>query len=83
MARFLDVHPTGGVDEEMLKKMQNELPDEFGVTTEDIMYNIEDDKVFCLIEAPDKNSVEKHHAKYGIKCEWIVEVKTTSSKRTG
>ena len=54
MARFLDVHPTGGVDEEMLKKMQNELPDEFGVTTEDIMYNIEDDKVFCLIEAPDK-----------------------------
>ena len=83
MARFLDVHPTGGVNEAMLKKMQNELPDEFGVTTEDIMYNIEDDKVFCLIEAPDKNAVEKHHAKYGIKCEWIVEVKTTSSRRTG
>jgi Protein of unknown function (DUF4242) len=82
VARFLDVHPTGGVDEEMLKKMQNELPDEFGVTTEDIMYNIEDDKVFCLIEAPDKNAVEKHHAKYGIKCEWIVEIKTTSTKRT-
>ncbi|MGH9983347.1 MAG: nickel-binding protein [Nitrososphaeraceae archaeon] len=83
MARFLDVHPTGGVNEDTLKKMQNELPDEFGVTTENIMYNIEDDKVFCLIEAPDKNAVEKHHAKYGIKCEWIVEVKTTSSKRTG
>jgi hypothetical protein len=82
VTRFLDVHPTGGVNEEMLKKMQNELPDEFGVITEDIMYNIEDDKVFCLIEAPDKNAVEKHHAKYGIKCEWIVEVKTTSAKRT-
>lgn len=60
MARFLDVHPTGGVNEDMLKKMQNELPDEFGVITEDIMYNIEDDKVFCVIEAPDKNAVEKH-----------------------
>jgi hypothetical protein len=47
------------------------------------MYNIEDDKVFCLIEASDKNVVEKHHTKYGIKSEWIVEVKTTSSKRTG
>jgi len=47
------------------------------------MYNIEDDKVFCLIEAPNKSSVEKHHAKYGIKCEWIVKVKTTSTKQTG
>jgi hypothetical protein len=80
VARFLDVHPTGGVNEEMLKKMQNELPDEFGVITENIMYNFEDNKVFCLIEAPDKNAVENHHAKYGIKCEWIVEVKTTSTK---
>ena len=81
MTRFIDVHPTGGVNEEMLKKMQNELPDEFGVTTENILYNIEADKVFCLIEAPNKNAVERHHAKYGIKCEWIVEVKTTSAKQ--
>lgn len=81
MTRFLDVHPVGGVNEDMLKKMQNELPDEFGVVTENILYNIEDDKVFCLIEAPNKNAVEKHHAKYGIKCDWIVEVKTTSTKQ--
>jgi len=83
LTRFIDVHPTGGVNEEMLKKMQNELPDEFGVTTENILYNIEADKVFCLIEAPNKNAVERHHAKYGIKCEWIVEVKTTSAKQIG
>jgi hypothetical protein len=75
------VHPTGGVNEEMLKKMQNELPDEFGVITENILYNIEADKVFCLIEAPNKNAVERHHAKYGIKCEWIIEVKSTSNKQ--
>jgi hypothetical protein len=83
VARFLDVHPTGGVNEDILRKMQNELPDEFGVTTENIMYNIEDDKVFCLIEATNKSAIEKHHAKYGIKCEWIIEVKTTSVKQAG
>jgi len=38
VAKFLDVHPPGGVNEDMLKKMQNELPDEFGVITENIMY---------------------------------------------
>lgn len=68
-----------GTDEETLKSMQNLLPDEFGVVTENIMYNIEDDKVFCLLEAPSKHAVEQHHAKHGMKCEWIIEVKTTSS----
>ncbi|MPZ06214.1 MAG: DUF4242 domain-containing protein [Nitrososphaeraceae archaeon] len=66
------------MNEDVLKKIQNELPDEFGVTTENIMYNIEDDKVFCLVEAPNKSAVEKHQAKYGITCEWIMEVKLTS-----
>jgi hypothetical protein len=42
---------------------------------------IEDNKVSWLIEAPNKYAVEKHHAKYGIKCEWIVQVKTTSTKQ--
>jgi hypothetical protein len=74
------VHSASGVNDDMLKKMQNELPDEFVVTTENILYNIEADKVFCLIEAPNKSAVEKHHAKYGIKCEWIIEVKTTSTR---
>jgi hypothetical protein len=83
MRKFLDVHPTGGVNEEILKKMQNELPDEFGVITENILYNIEDDKVFCLIKAPSKSAVEKHHTKYGIKCEWIMEIKATSTKQMG
>jgi hypothetical protein len=78
VAKSLDVHPTGGLSEDKLKKMQNKLPHEFGVTRENIMYNFEDDKVFCLIEAPDKNAVEKHPSKYGVKCEWIVEGRATS-----
>lgn len=70
------MHLTGGANEDTLKKMQNELTDEFGIATENIMYNImyniEDDKVFCLIEAPDKNAVEMHHAKYGMECEELL-----------
>jgi hypothetical protein len=38
--------------------MQNKLPDKFGVITENILYSIEDGKVFCLIEAPNENAVE-------------------------
>jgi hypothetical protein len=36
-------------------------------------------QVFCLLDAPNKEAVEKHHGnKYGIKCDWIMEVKTTA-----
>ena len=36
-------------------------------------------KVFCLLDAPNKEAVKKHHEKkYAVKCEWIIEVKTTA-----
>jgi hypothetical protein len=38
-------------------------------------------KIFCLLDAPNKEAIEKHHdKKYGIKCEceWIMKVKTTA-----
>jgi hypothetical protein len=67
-----------GFDEESLSKVQTELPDEFGVTTENTLFNIEADRLYCLLNVPNKEAVEKHHEKYGAKCEWIMEIKTTA-----
>ena len=77
MPKFLDSHHMKGVDENTLRNAQNSLKDEFGVTHENIMYNEKEDKLFCLLDAPSKEAVEKHHQKLGIQCEWITEVKTT------
>ena len=53
--------------------------DEFGVKHINILYNTEANKIFSLLDAPNKEAVEKYHEqKYGIKCEWIMEVKTTA-----
>jgi hypothetical protein len=66
-------------DEETLQKAQNLPIDEFGVKHLNILYNSEADKVYCLLDAPNKEAVEKHHEnKYAVKCEWIMEVKTTA-----
>jgi hypothetical protein len=65
-----------GFDEEKLKQAKNSPKDEFGVTHSDILYNKEEDKLYCILDAPDKQSVEKHHEKFGIKCDWITEVNT-------
>jgi hypothetical protein len=78
MPKFLDVPSLKGYDEESLRKAQNSPKDEFGVTPVNIMYNKEEDKFFCLLDAPSKEAIIKHHEKYGFKCDWITEVKTTA-----
>ena len=60
-------------------KTQDTPKDEFGVTHDNILYNKEEDKFYCLLDAPNKDSVVKHHGKHGFKPEWITEVKTTKA----
>jgi hypothetical protein len=52
--------------------------DEFGVKPENMFYNKEEDRFFCLLDAPNKEAIEKRHARFGLKCEWITEVVTTA-----
>jgi len=78
MPKFLDVHSLKGVDEETLRKAQDSPKDEFGVIHDNIKYNKEEDRFFCLLDAPNKESIVKHHEKHGFKCEWVTEVKTTA-----
>lgn len=78
MTKFLDSHPMGNFNEEALKKAQKAPPDEYGVTHENILYNEKENKLFCLLDAPDKDAVDKHHQKFGVKCDWITEVNTTA-----
>jgi dTDP-glucose pyrophosphorylase len=75
--KFLDVHSLKGFDEETLRKLQESPKDEFGITHINMMYNKEEDKFFCLLDAPNREAVENHHNKAGVKCEWITEMKTT------
>ena len=78
MTKFLDAQEMHGFDEDNPRRAQQSPADEFGVKHENILYNKEDDKLFCLLDAPDKEAVDKHHQKFGIKCDWITEVKTTA-----
>ena len=82
MPKFLDVHTLKGFEEETLKKLQTTPVDEFGIKHLNIMYNQQEDRFYCLLDAPDKQDIhiqiENHHIKHGVKCEWITEVKTTA-----
>jgi len=71
LPKFLDVHSLKNVDDETLRKLQQSPVDEFGLTHDNMMYNTEVDKMYCLLEAPNKDAVIKHHEKYGFKCDLI------------
>ena len=57
----LDVHSIKGFTEQPLRKVQTALPDEFGIITENMLLSIEADRLYCLLNAPNKEAVEKHH----------------------
>ncbi len=79
MPKFIDTHHMGSLTEEQLRGLQNSPRDQFGVTHHDILYNKDADKVYCVLNAPDKDSVIRHHKHAGIECEWVEEVKSTKS----
>lgn len=77
MPMFIDVHPMKPFTADELKKLQTAPPDEFGVTHHDILFSEKEDKIYCVLEAPSSEAVDKHHAKAGIKCDFIREVEST------
>jgi hypothetical protein len=78
MTRFLDTHKIGSFTEEQLMNLQKSPPDEFELRHLNIIYNYEANIMYCLLEAPNKETIEMHHAKLGSSCDWIIEVKTTA-----
>jgi len=53
-----------GITEETLKQIEISPKDEFRVVTHvNILFNPEADRVFCILDAPDKDAVEKNHKK--------------------
>ncbi|HEY7078449.1 MAG TPA: nickel-binding protein [Nitrososphaeraceae archaeon] len=42
-----------------------------------ILYNLEAGSIYCILDAPDKEAMKKHHDKIGIQCDLIMDVKTT------
>lgn len=39
---------------------------------------MESGMMFCLLEAPDRDVIEKHHTKLGVQCNRITQVKMTT-----
>jgi hypothetical protein len=77
MPKYIDKHAMGKLTPEQLKHLQTAPKDEFGVTHHDIFFNAKEDWIYCVLNAPDREAVERHHQHAGIECEWVREVEST------
>ena len=78
MPKFIDSHPMGSLTAEQLIQLPQTTPkDKFGVTQHDKLYNKKEDRVYCALDAPNKEAVANHHKGAGLKVEWIHEVEST------
>ncbi len=73
MPVFIDGHKMEGLSVSQLKKILNNPADKHGVTHKDILYNEKQNKLFCILEAPNKESIINHHQDIGIDCDFIIE----------
>lgn len=74
MPKFIDAHPMHPLTVDQLRAAQQSPEDEFGVTHHEILYSEPENKLYCVLDAPDREAIEKHHAKIGVTCDWIHEV---------
>lgn len=84
MPIFIDGHKMGKLNAAILKNIINEPSDKHGVTHKDILYNEKEDKLFCILDAPNVEAVKNHHNEVGIDCDFIIEatsVQTESIQR--
>lgn len=80
MPVYLDVHKVP-FKENQLRELVKDPPDEFGVRHVNLFYNREASVCFCLLDAPNREAVVKHHDKVDIQCEWITEVTMASGEQ--
>ena len=79
MTIFIDGHGMSDSNEAKFKKIINNPANKYGITHKEILFNKNENKFFCIIEAPNRQSIEKYHEDAGIECDFIYE---TSSMKT-
>ena len=85
MPIFIDGHDVPGTKVAKFKKIINNPANKHGVTHKEILFNKNENKFFCIIEAPNRDSIEKYHEDAEIECDFIYEansMKTEFQERT-
>lgn len=74
MVLYIDVHPTRVEHLEKIKESGNLESKEHGVSTIEMFYNPQAQKLYYVLEAPDEQAVQNMHKRLGLQCSSIIHV---------
>ncbi|WP_101476618.1 nickel-binding protein [Candidatus Nitrosotalea bavarica] len=81
MPIFVDGHNMKGLNPEDLEKAVNSPVDNFGVKHLEIFYNKNEDKLYCILDAPNEEAIWKHHESLGLRCEFVTSVQQIKTEK--
>lgn len=77
MPTYMDYHEELHLPDEAIAQIAEDAKagraDAFGVRQVELFHNA-DGKVYCLLDAPDEDSVRQHHEAIGVPCGEVHEV---------
>lgn len=82
MPTFIDGHDSKVLTQDDIERLVNLPQDKFGVTHRELFFNKNESKLYCILDAPDEESVWKHHETAGFKCDFINEVHQIKTEKT-
>lgn len=82
MPIFIDGHNMKNLNPEDLEKAVNFPRDDFGVTHLEVFYNKNEDRLYCVLEAPNEEAIWKHHESLGLKCEFVTSVQQIKTEKS-
>src|SRR5574338_664096 len=74
MPLFIDQHKLGDYTREELEKALSDAHDEFGVLVHHLYFNENKNVLYCVCESPNQDSIIRHHQKFNVNCESIMEI---------
>ncbi|MFZ0183264.1 MAG: nickel-binding protein [Nitrosotalea sp.] len=81
MPIFIDGHNMAGLNPEDLEKAVNSPVDGFRVKHLEIFYNKKEDRLYCVLDAPNEEAIWKHHESLGLKCEFVTGVQQIKTEQ--
>ncbi|HEX5457969.1 MAG TPA: nickel-binding protein [Candidatus Nitrosotalea sp.] len=81
MPIFIDGHASKGLTSDDIERLVNLPQDKFGITHLELFFSKGENRLYCILDAPDEESVLKHHKEAGFKCDFINKVDQIQTER--
>jgi two-component system sensor histidine kinase HydH len=81
MPIFIDEHFVDNDSPNLFRNLINK-ESESDISTKEMFFNHKQQKLFCILDAPNEQSIRDHHDKFGIKCKSLTQIQQVTFGNT-